>query len=138
MRWRSRPEAGPYESAILRLVEKTDESWWPEKTPSLAFGGPPWLAARLAAETGGELVPCSGGNCMTSLAGLTVVGCPALDGPAAGRLMLHDLITGVSRSVATQCHRDLPPHRWVDLTLALADGINPNAAVDLAAIATGP
>jgi hypothetical protein len=75
---------------------------------------------------------------MTSLAGLSVVGCPALNGPAAGRLMLDDLITGASRSVTTQCHRDVPPHRWVDLTMALADGINPNAALDLVAIATAP
>jgi hypothetical protein len=128
-------EAGPYERAVLHLVGQADQSWWPEGKPTLAFGGPPWLAMRLAAETGRALLPCSGGNCMTTLANLTVVGCPTLDGPPAGRLVLHDLLTGRSHDLGTRCHRDLPPHRWVHLTLALAEGINPNAAVDLAGIA---
>jgi hypothetical protein len=33
-----------------------------------------------------------------------------------------------------RCHPSLPPHRWWQLSLAMGYGINPAAAVELAAI----
>jgi hypothetical protein len=126
---------GPAERAVRELVAEADRTWWPQTERSLAFGCPPWLAVRLAAESGVRLRPGSGGNCTLTLDQLTVIGCPGLDGPGVGTLVIQDLVTGSWYDMPTLCHPDVPPEGWGRLTAAVAAGLNPNAAVGLAAIA---
>src|ERR1700730_7549019 len=94
MKSQSRSEVGRYERAIRKLVASTDKFSWSDDESMLAVGGPPWLARRVASETGGALKPGSGGTCIPTLAGLSVFGCPTLVVPPAGRLVVHDLLTG--------------------------------------------
>jgi hypothetical protein len=124
---------GPYERAVRRIIGEASTLWWPEK-PVLTLGCPPWLAARLAGEAGADLRVSSGSTVMTTLRGLTVMGCPNFDGPGSGRLTVHDLLNGWWYELPTRCHPDVVPSRWRDLTLALSDGLNPYAAVELASI----
>lgn len=128
------PPAGPYERVIRALLADAEGQWWPDADRTLAFGCPPWLAARVASETSQPLTPRSGGNVVTVLDPVTIVGCPHLDGPGAGSLVVHDLMSGWWHKLPTHCHPELPPHRWHQLTLALAAGLNPCAALDLAGI----
>jgi len=125
---------GPYERVLRGLVATTAERWWPEDHHVMAVGVPPWLAARVADETGAALKPSSGGN-VAQLPDLTVIGCPPLDGPGAGTVVVQDLISGWSYDLPARCHPDLAPHRWTHFALALAEGLNLNAALDLAQIA---
>jgi hypothetical protein len=127
-------QGGPYERALRRLVATTSEQWWPDDEQALAVGVPPWLAARVADETGAALRASSGGNVVAELPDLTIIGCPPLDGPGAGTLIVQDLISGWSYDLPGRCHPDLAPHRWTHFALALAEGMNLNAALDLAQI----
>jgi len=129
-----RDVAGPYEQAVRTIVEDAGAYWWPDEYRVLAVGCPPWLADRLATETCHELTPRSGGNVATTVKDITVVGCADLDGPGAGTIVVHDLVSGWWYDVPTRCHPDVVPHRWPHLTLALHSGLNPGAAVDIAAI----
>jgi len=52
-----RSQAGPYELAILGVVESVTEHWWLDPTREIAVGYPHWLAARLAEETRVPLNP---------------------------------------------------------------------------------
>jgi hypothetical protein len=128
--------AGPYERTVRRLITDADGCWWPDTRRVLALGCPPWLAACVAAEAGAELKAGPGGNVVTTVGDVTVIGCPELDGPGAGSLVVQDLISGWWYDVATRCHPDVAPHRWPHLTLALTAGLNPYAAVDLAGVGT--
>jgi hypothetical protein len=113
-----------------------DEGWWPDADRVLAVGCPPWLAVRLADETGAELKPSSAGDVVATIGDLTVIGCATLEGPGAGRLVVQDLISGWWYDLPTRCHPDLAPHRWSHLTSAITAGLNPHAAVELAGIGT--
>jgi hypothetical protein len=125
---------GPYERVLRRLVATTADQWWPDDEHAMAVGVSPWLAARVADETDAELTASSGGNVVAELPDLTVIGCPPLDGPGAGTLVVQDLISGWSYDLPVCCHPDLAPHRWTHFALALAEGLNLNAALDLAQI----
>jgi hypothetical protein len=126
--------AGPYERAARRILAEADQCWWPDTNRVLALGCPPWLAARLAEETGAELRASNGSNVVTTIGDVAVIGCTSLDGPGPGTLVVQDLISGWWNDLATRCHPDLMPHRWTQLTLALTEGLNPHAAVDVAGI----
>jgi hypothetical protein len=76
----------------------------------------------------------AGGNQAVTIDDLTVIGCPTLDGSGCAELVVHDLMSGCWCYTGTRCHPDLPPHRWAHLTIALDQGLNPNAALDLAGI----
>ena len=130
----TKPTAGPYERAVRNILDDADAYWWQDAERVLAVGCPPWLADRVAAETGCDLKPSSGGNVVTAVDDVVVVGCAGLDGPGPGTLIVHDLLSGWWYDVPTHCHPDLPPQRWPHLTLALVEGLNPDAAVDLACI----
>jgi hypothetical protein len=49
-------------------------------------------------------------------------------------LKLHDLRTGWAQPVEIICHRDVPRHRWAELTAALAAGLNFVPSVEVACI----
>jgi hypothetical protein len=130
----SEPIAGPYERELRHILDDAEGYWWPDPQRVLAVGCPPWLAERIAAETGFELRPGTGGTYLTTLSDIVVVGCAALDGPGPGSLVVQDLLSGWWYDVPTYCHPDLPPHRWPQLSLAMLEGLNPCAAADVAAI----
>jgi hypothetical protein len=125
---------GPYERAVRTILTDSDAYWWPDAHRVLAVGCPPWLVDRLATETGAEVTVRSGGNVATSVEDVVVLGCTDLDGPGAGAIVVHDLLSGWWYDVPTRCHPEVAPHRWPHLTLALHAGLNPCAAADLAAI----
>jgi hypothetical protein len=126
----------PYERTIAKLIKQYADEWSPDTAGALALGCPTWLAARIAGEAGTALNQQRGGICVTILAELTVIGCPQLDAPGAGILLIQDLITGWWDHLPTRCHPDVPPHRWIHFTLALDEGLNPDAALDVALIAS--
>src|SRR5271169_6611426 len=81
MRYEHPSGAGPYERAVRQVMVEAAGSWWPDAERLLVLGGPPWLAARVAAEAGTALEARSGSNVVTTIDDLTIIGCPNLDGP---------------------------------------------------------
>jgi hypothetical protein len=128
------PDAGPYEIALRHLVDQARRHMQLSEEAYVVVGVPPWLAARVAAETGEPLRPRPAGSCLVDLGVVRVIGSAQLDGPGAGAVVVIDLVGGRSYDSPAGCHPDLVPHRWSHYALALAHGLNPNAALDVAGL----
>jgi hypothetical protein len=123
-------QPGPFESTIRAVVETVADRWWPEPGREIAVGCPVWVVDRLAEETGVEMRPISGAECVLALGPLRIFGSNRLSG-AAGGFVVQDLVSGWSYKIPLRCHRDLPPAAWANFTTAISDGLTVAAAADV-------
>jgi len=123
---------GSYERALNRLfgaaLEKDDE---PEGSrAAVTICAPEWVLDRVSEETG-VTVENDGALAMLATSSLVVTSVPALDhDDGLGFLAAVNVVSGRCVDLIA-CHRDVPPNRWPDLTLALVSGLGSPAAISI-------
>jgi hypothetical protein len=125
-------QPGSYERALSRLLgDALGKDDAPDRSrAAVTICAPRWVLDRISEET---CLPVVSDAPLATLAigALVVAAVPALErDDGLGFLAAVNVISGRCIDLIA-CHRDVPPNRWPDLTLALACGLGSPAAISI-------